>query len=92
VEVRFLSLPQIKLKNMIGLIMDTMTKENTDTLNANDRCDRCTSQAFVWVNGVSGDLILCRHHFLKHEETIRAYAFEVVDETWKINHKSESSA
>lgn len=78
---------------MIGLIMtNTMTEEKTDILKATDRCDRCKSQAFIWVNGVSGDLLFCRHHFLKHEDAIRAYAFEVVDETWKINHKSESSA
>jgi hypothetical protein len=79
-------------KNMIGLIMDTMTEEKSDVLKASDRCDRCPSQAFFWINGVNGDLLFCRHHFLKHEEAIRAYAFEVIDETWKINHKSESSA
>lgn len=73
-------------------MIDTMIEEKTDILKAVDRCDRCNSQAFIWVNGVSGDLLFCRHHFLKHEESIRAYAFEVVDETWKINHKSESSA
>lgn len=74
--------------------MKTMTQdqEKTDVLKVGDRCDRCNSQAFVWVNGVSGDLLFCRHHFLKNEDTIRSYAFEVVDETWKINQKSESSA
>jgi hypothetical protein len=72
--------------------MMTEEKEKSNILNASDRCDRCNSQAFYWVNGVSGDLLFCRHHFLKHEDSIRAYAFEVVDETWKINHKSESSA
>ncbi len=64
----------------------------SDILNIGDRCDSCHSQAFVWVNGVSGDLLFCRHHFLKHEDKLREYAFEIVDETWKINHKSESSA
>ena len=77
---------------MIGFNMDTMVEEKSDTLNAHDRCDSCGSQAFVWINGVSGDLLFCRHHFLKHEEKLREYAFEVIDETWKINHKSESSA
>lgn len=71
--------------------METMTEEKTYLLKNTDRCDRCSSQAFVWVNGVSGDLLFCRHHFLKNEEAIRAYAFEIVDETEKINHKSESS-
>jgi hypothetical protein len=74
--------------------METMVKENelSDVLKISDRCDRCNSQAFVWVNGVAGDLLFCRHHFLKHEEALRDYAFEIVDETHKINEKpSESS-
>ena len=72
--------------------METMVEERTDVLKVTDRCDRCASQAFVWVNGVNGDLQFCRHHFMKHEDAIRAYAFEVVDETYKINDKSHSSA
>lgn len=72
--------------------MNTMIEDRTNVLTANDRCDRCGSQAFVWVNGINGDLQFCRHHFLKHEEAIRAYAFEIIDETYKINEKpSESS-
>lgn len=69
-----------------------MVDERTDVLTNSDRCDRCQSQAFVWVNGVNGDLQFCRHHFLKHEEALRDYAFEVIDETYKINDKSHSSA
>lgn len=72
--------------------MRMMTEERTNVLTASDRCDRCKSQAFIWVNGVNGDLQFCRHHFLKHENSIRAYAFEIVDETWKINSTSQSSA
>ena len=72
--------------------METMTEEKTDVLKVTDRCDRCQSQAFVWVNGVAGDLLFCRHHFLKYEDGLRAYAFEIVDETHKINERpSESS-
>ena len=72
--------------------MGTMIEERTNVIKVTDRCDRCSSQAFVWVDGVNGDLFFCRHHFLKHEDVIRAYAFEVIDETHKINEKpSESS-
>lgn len=73
--------------------MNTMTntEEKTSIINVSDRCDRCGGQAFFWVNGVSGDLFFCRHHFLKYEDAIRAYAFEVIDETYKINDKSQSS-
>ena len=72
--------------------METLVDERTDTLNATDRCDRCGGQAYVWVNGVNGDLMFCRHHFLKWEDKIRAYAFEIIDETYKLNNKVESSA
>jgi len=74
--------------------METMmaTEEKSDVLNASDRCDRCNGQAFFWINGVAGDLLFCRHHFLKYEDAIRSYAFEVVDETHKLNEKSASSA
>lgn len=75
--------------------METMmeTEEKTDVINVSDRCDKCGGQAFFWVNGVSGDLFFCRHHFLKYENAIRAYAFEVIDETYKLNERpSQSSA
>ena len=66
--------------------------EETDTMNAHDRCDSCGSQAYVWVNGVNGDLLFCGHHFVKHEEKLRAYAFEIIDERHKLEVKRESSA
>ena len=72
--------------------MDTMVEEKSDTLNVTDRCDACGSQAYIWVNGVSGDLLFCRHHFLKHEDKLREYAFEIIDETHKLGIKVESSA
>ncbi len=64
--------------------MTTVEEEKTDVLQVTDRCDRCQSQALVWVNGVNGDLYFCRHHFLKHEESLRQYAFEIIDETYKL--------
>ena len=76
--------------------MDTMELEtqdtNTDVLKASDRCDRCGGQAYFWVNGVSGDPLFCRHHFMKWEDKIRAYAFEIVDESHKLFVKVSSSA
>jgi hypothetical protein len=76
--------------------MDTMTEEvqqeETDQLNAHDRCDSCQAQAYVWVEGVNGDLLFCGHHFSKNEEKIRAYAFEIIDERHKLEVKRESSA
>jgi hypothetical protein len=77
------------LQHNRGDIMDTMieAEETSDTLNSTDRCDSCGSQAYVWANGVSGDLLFCRHHFLKNEEKIRAWAFEIIDESYKANKK-----
>lgn len=36
-------------------------------LNANDRCDRCSAQAYVLlsVTGTSSHLLFCAHHFDK---------------------------
>lgn len=62
-------------------------QEKTDVIRVSDRCDRCPSQALVWVNGVSGDLFFCRHHFLKYEDKLREYAFEIIDETHKLGIK-----
>jgi hypothetical protein len=61
-------------------------------LLVSDRCDRCGSQAFVLVKGVNGELYFCGHHYQKHEKSLVAYAFEIIDERWSINEKSQSSA
>ena len=74
---------------------DVLVKESveeTDTLNATYRCDSCGSQAYVWLNGVTGDLLFCGHHFNKYEDKLRSYAFEIVDERYKLETKRESSA
>lgn len=75
-------------------MVDTMVEaeERSDTLNVADRCDLCGSQAFYYAEGTAGDLLFCRHDFLKMEEKIREWAFTIIDESWKINHKSYSSA
>jgi hypothetical protein len=79
-----------------GNEMETALTESveitSDTMNATDRCDSCGAQAYVWVNGIAGDLFFCGHHFAKSEDKIRAYAFEVIDERHKLEVKRESSA
>lgn len=64
--------------------MLTEEEVQSDVIKVADRCDACGSQAFVWVNGVSGDLFFCGHHFAKHEDKLREYAFEIIDERNKI--------
>jgi hypothetical protein len=57
-----------------------------------DRCDRCGSQAFVLVKMVAGELYFCGHHYSQHEKALGKMSFEIIDERWAINDKSESSA
>lgn len=49
-------------------------------LTHSDRCDRCGAQAFVLAKGVSGQLMFCAHHFTKWEDSIRSFAFELIDD------------
>jgi len=53
-------------------------------LGPKDRCDSCSAEALVWVNGVVGELLFCGHHYNKHEEKLKDYAFEIVDERDKL--------
>ena len=53
-------------------------------LGPKDRCDSCQAEALVWVNGVNGELLFCRHHFNKYEAKLREYAYEIVDEREKL--------
>lgn len=60
-------------------------------LNLQDRCDKCSAQAFVIVKLMSGELLFCGHHFTEHELNLRESAYEIIDEREYINKKSESS-
>lgn len=59
-------------------------------LDINDRCDRCSAQAFVKVVGVTGDLLFCSHHYNKIMDNAVGYdamtkfAYEVIDEREKL--------
>jgi ribosomal protein L37E len=69
-----------------------VTMEKTQQLKTTDRCDRCGAQAWVFVQGVVGELYFCSHHFAKHEEMLYNWAYDIVDEREFINQISESSA
>lgn len=59
-------------------------------LNALDRCDRCSAQAYVMVKGATGELLFCGHHYDKIMNNPEAYKkmmgfmLEVVDERDKL--------
>lgn len=62
-------------------------------LTESDRCDSCGSQAYVWVNGVTGDLLFCGHHYTKimndpaGSSAMESFAFETVDDRDKMSTK-----
>lgn len=70
----------------------TVEEVRVRTTTTADRCDSCGAEAFVWINGVSGDLYFCGHHFVKHEEKILDYAFEIIDDRDFINAKPSPAA
>jgi len=70
--------------NMTAEAVEDVVVEKTYVLGPQDRCDSCQAEALVWVNGVNGELLFCRHHFNKHEAKLREYAYEIVDERSKL--------
>jgi acetyl-CoA carboxylase beta subunit len=55
-------------------------------LSAQDRCDKCGSQAYVLVIFENeNSLTFCGHHWNQYAEKLIALAIDVVDETDKLN-------
>lgn len=77
---------------MYNTIMNNIIKDHPSViekewlLNANDRCDQCSAQAYVMVKGSTGDLMFCGHHYEKIMNNPDAYTkmmsfmLEIVDE------------
>ena len=67
--------------------MSTKTETKTGwQLNTSDRCDSCGAQAYVYVVGITGDLLFCAHHY-NHivdnavgYDKIMKFAYQIVDE------------
>lgn len=57
-----------------------MLQEETRVIKTSDRCDRCGAEAFVWACGITGELFFCGHHYSMHEESIKNFAYEIIDE------------
>lgn len=80
---------------------DVLTNEPAFTyreLTLRDRCDRCgeSSQAFVravkLIDGNELELLLCGHHFTKHEPEMIASGWFIQDERNRINAKPMSGS
>lgn len=57
----------------------------------NDRCDACGAQAFTEVGNGQGRLLMCGHHFRKHELQLMAQGWVLLaDERDTINEKPMS--
>jgi hypothetical protein len=61
-------------------------EEKVWLLDATDRCDRCSAQAYIKVIGNSGELLFCGHHYNKVMDDKSGYdkmmkfMVEVIDE------------
>ena len=53
-------------------------------LTAIDRCDSCQAQAYYLVSFLVGELLFCRHHFLKDELILRETSFKIIDESSRL--------
>lgn len=62
-----------------------MTEVKEKILQVADRCDKCGSQAYVLVKGMSGELYFCGHHYAEHEDALNNFAYETIDERDYIN-------
>ena len=60
------------------------TVEPEWVMDSRDRCDRCSAQAYYLVKLLEGHLMFCRHHFLANEEKLTKIAFEIIDESIKL--------
>jgi hypothetical protein len=68
--------------------MNTMIEQEEQVwlMDATDRCDRCSAQAYVKVIGQSLELSFCSHHYNKvvddavGYEKIMKFMVEVIDE------------
>lgn len=70
-----------------------MPDERVRTLRATDRCDRCSSAAYVYVILLSGlDLLFCGHDYGKNEHAIAPLVDTIVDERWALASRLDVSA
>jgi hypothetical protein len=59
----------------------TDTLEPTKAIGPQDRCDSCQAKAFYLVKFASGDLLFCRHHFVKYEDAFIKKAYDIFDDS-----------
>lgn len=60
---------------------DSSSSDAPKVLTQHDRCDRCNAQAYFMAIFESGKLTFCRHHFMRHQQTIEDNAQYVIDQS-----------
>ena len=69
----------------------TEIQEKVYLLDATDRCDSCSSQAYVKVIGNVGELLFCSHHYNKIMNNPQGYKkmmsfmIEIIDERSRLD-------
>jgi hypothetical protein len=70
----------------IGVTVSLAVVSPAPILDHADRCDRCGSRAYVWTiltfpSSATGELLWCRHHWLKHRDAVQTFVSVIVDES-----------
>lgn len=68
-------------------------KEKEWKLTKEDRCDRCSVQAYVKIVGVTGELLFCGHHYNKivndpeSYKKMMSFMYAILDERERLMEK-----
>lgn len=65
--------------------METKVEDTDYLLTADDRCDACQAQAYVYVTLESGDLLFCLHHWKDNFKKLSMICTSVRDESERLN-------
>jgi hypothetical protein len=70
----------------MGVAVNLSLVSPAPILDCLDRCDRCGSRAYVWTiltfpSSATGELLWCRHHWLKHRDKVQLFVSVIVDES-----------
>ena len=74
--------------------MNTLIEQQQQVwlLDATDRCDKCSAQAYVKVIGTVGELLFCSHHYNNIVDNavsynkIMKFMVEIIDERLRLNN------
>ena len=70
---------------MSATALPAVTRAPAAALTQDDRCDRCGSQAYLYVQLTSGsELLFCAHHAREHGPELRKIATVVSDQTGRL--------